>query len=101
MISVIIPANNEEGYIGTCLDLLLASDTGQVFVEIKSVTLCRENGVGVFPDAVSDRARSGTTGRRGRPAPPPAATDSTSDSASAATPPATRVSEERLWRVCR
>ncbi len=26
MISVIIPANNEEGYIGTCLDLLLASD---------------------------------------------------------------------------
>ncbi len=26
MISVIIPANNEEGYIGECLDLLLASD---------------------------------------------------------------------------
>lgn len=26
MISVIIPANNEEGYIGTCLDLLLASE---------------------------------------------------------------------------
>ncbi len=26
MISVIIPANNEEGYIGHCLDLLLASD---------------------------------------------------------------------------
>ncbi len=42
---------------GSRADLLLASDTGQVFVEIKSVTLCRENGVGVFPDAVSDRAR--------------------------------------------
>ena len=26
MISVIIPANNEEGYIGNCLDLLLASE---------------------------------------------------------------------------
>jgi glycosyltransferase involved in cell wall biosynthesis len=26
MISVIIPANNEEGYIGTCLELLLRSD---------------------------------------------------------------------------
>ena len=26
MISVIIPANNEEGYIGDCLDLLLISD---------------------------------------------------------------------------
>ncbi|MCK0096802.1 glycosyltransferase [Yoonia sp. F2084L] len=26
MISVIVPANNEEGYIGPCLDLLLASD---------------------------------------------------------------------------
>ena len=26
MISVIIPANNEEGYIGPCLDLMLASD---------------------------------------------------------------------------
>lgn len=26
MISVIIPANNEEGYIGTCLDLLLRSE---------------------------------------------------------------------------
>lgn len=26
MISVIIPANNEEGYIGTCLDLLLQSE---------------------------------------------------------------------------
>ena len=42
---------------GSRADLLLASDAGQVFVEIKSVTLCRENGIGVFPDAVSDRAR--------------------------------------------
>ena len=28
-----------------------------MFIEVKSVTLCRENGVGVFPDAVSERAR--------------------------------------------
>ena len=42
---------------GSRADLVLASDAGQVFVEIKSVTLCRENGIGVFPDAVSDRAR--------------------------------------------
>ena len=37
-------------------DLLLESATGRVFVEVKAVTLCREGGIGVFPDAVSDRA---------------------------------------------
>jgi sugar fermentation stimulation protein A len=37
-------------------DLLLRSADSRVFVEVKSVTLCREGGVGVFPDAVSDRA---------------------------------------------
>jgi sugar fermentation stimulation protein A len=42
---------------GSRADLVLAADAGQVFVEVKSVTLCREGGIGVFPDAVSDRAR--------------------------------------------
>ena len=28
-----------------------------MFVEVKCVTLCRENGLGLFPDAVSDRGR--------------------------------------------
>lgn len=42
-------------------DLLLEGDAGRVFVEVKSVTLYRENGHGdgwgAFPDAVSERAR--------------------------------------------
>jgi len=38
-------------------DLLLQGDNGQVFVEVKSVTLCRAGGQGVFPDAVSERGR--------------------------------------------
>lgn len=42
---------------GSRIDLLLAGDAGRVFVEVKSVTLCRDGGVGVFPDAVSDRGR--------------------------------------------
>lgn len=42
---------------GSRIDLLLAGDSGKVYVEVKSVTLCREGGVGVFPDAVSDRGR--------------------------------------------
>ena len=42
---------------GSRIDLLLAGDAGRVFVEVKSVTLYREGGVGVFPDAVSDRGR--------------------------------------------
>jgi sugar fermentation stimulation protein A len=38
-------------------DLLLEGGTGRVFVEVKSVTLCRSGGQGLFPDAVSDRGR--------------------------------------------
>ncbi|MFT6956485.1 MAG: sugar fermentation stimulation protein A [Halieaceae bacterium] len=42
---------------GCRADLLLSGPTGRVFVEVKAVTLCRENGQGVFPDAVSERGR--------------------------------------------
>ena len=42
---------------GSRIDLLLEGDHGRVFVEVKSVTLCREGGVGAFPDAVSERGR--------------------------------------------
>jgi sugar fermentation stimulation protein A len=48
---------------GSRVDLLLASeedDSGnrdRVFVEVKSVTLCRPGGKGAFPDAVSERGR--------------------------------------------
>lgn len=46
---------------GSRADLLLSGDISgarrRCFVEIKSVTLCREEGVGAFPDAVSSRAR--------------------------------------------
>jgi len=38
-------------------DLLLSGEEGQVYVEVKSVTLCREGGQGLFPDAVSERGR--------------------------------------------
>ncbi len=38
-------------------DLLLEGPAGRVFVEVKCVTLCTENGQGLFPDAVSDRGR--------------------------------------------
>ena len=38
-------------------DLLLQGPKGRVFVEVKSVTLCRPGGVGAFPDAVSERGR--------------------------------------------
>jgi len=42
---------------GSRVDLLLEGDAGRVFVEVKSVTLCRAGGHGVFPDAVSERGR--------------------------------------------
>ncbi|MEH6581085.1 MAG: DNA/RNA nuclease SfsA [Halioglobus sp.] len=42
---------------GSRIDLLLEGDTGQVYVEVKSVTLCRAGGLGAFPDAVSERGR--------------------------------------------
>lgn len=38
------------------VDLLLSGDDGSAYVEVKCVTLCRNGGVGLFPDAVSDRA---------------------------------------------
>ncbi len=39
------------------VDLLLEADERQCFVEVKSVTLLLEQGLGVFPDAVSERGR--------------------------------------------
>ncbi len=42
---------------GSRADLLLQGGEGQVFVEVKSVTLCVEDGQGLFPDAVSERGR--------------------------------------------
>jgi len=42
---------------GSRADLLLQGPEGRVFVEVKSVTLCRPGGVGAFPDAVSERGR--------------------------------------------
>jgi sugar fermentation stimulation protein A len=42
---------------GSRIDLLLRGASGTVFVEVKAVTLYREGGCGLFPDAVSDRGR--------------------------------------------
>jgi sugar fermentation stimulation protein A len=42
---------------GSRADLLLQGLPGRVFVEVKSVTLCRGDGRGAFPDAVSERGR--------------------------------------------
>jgi sugar fermentation stimulation protein A len=42
---------------GSRVDLLLEGNAGKVFVEVKSVTLCRQGGCGLFPDAVSERGR--------------------------------------------
>lgn len=42
---------------GCRADLLLQGPPGRVFVEVKSVTLCRTGGQGLFPDAVSERGR--------------------------------------------
>ncbi len=42
---------------GSRADLLLEGEPGRVFVEVKSVTLCRVGGQGLFPDAVSERGR--------------------------------------------
>lgn len=38
-------------------DLVLQGPAGRVIVEVKSVTLCRGDGQGAFPDAVSERGR--------------------------------------------
>jgi sugar fermentation stimulation protein A len=42
---------------GSRIDLLLEGAPGQVYVEVKSVTLCTGDGRGLFPDAVSERGR--------------------------------------------
>ncbi len=42
---------------GSRADLLLEGPEGRIFVEVKSVTLCRPGGQGAFPDAVSERGR--------------------------------------------
>lgn len=42
---------------GSRIDLLLSGAPGRVFVEVKCVTLCRDDGWGLFPDAVSERGR--------------------------------------------
>ena len=42
---------------GSRIDLLLEGAPGQVYVEVKSVTLCTGDGCGLFPDAVSERGR--------------------------------------------
>lgn len=42
---------------GSRADLLLQGSAGRVYVEVKSVTLCRAGGQGLFPDAVSERGR--------------------------------------------
>ncbi|GAB5451443.1 MAG: DNA/RNA nuclease SfsA [Halioglobus sp.] len=42
---------------GSRVDLLLEGAAGRVYIEVKCVTLCRADGLGVFPDAVSDRGR--------------------------------------------
>jgi sugar fermentation stimulation protein A len=42
---------------GSRIDLLLQGEAGRLFVEVKCVTLCREGGLGLFPDAVSERGR--------------------------------------------
>ena len=41
---------------GSRADLLLREGERECYVEVKSVTLCREAGLGAFPDAVSTRA---------------------------------------------
>jgi sugar fermentation stimulation protein A len=41
---------------GSRADLLLSDEERRCYVEVKSVTLCQEGGVGAFPDAVSTRA---------------------------------------------
>lgn len=45
------------GEEGSRIDLLLEAPDQSCFVEVKSVTLKLEGGLGVFPDAVSDRGR--------------------------------------------
>lgn len=43
------------GVDGSRVDLLLEGGSATCFVEVKSVTLCGDDGLGLFPDAVSRR----------------------------------------------
>ena len=52
-----IKAEVKYGEEGSRIDLLLEKPDQDCFVEIKSVTLKLDDGLGVFPDAVSDRGR--------------------------------------------
>ncbi|OMH32051.1 DNA/RNA nuclease SfsA [Motiliproteus sp. MSK22-1] len=45
------------GEEGSRIDLLLEGPQGRCYVEVKNVTLLREDGLGVFPDAVTERGR--------------------------------------------
>lgn len=38
-------------------DFMLEGDARRLYIEVKSVTLCRDFGVGAFPDAASERGR--------------------------------------------
>lgn len=42
---------------GSRADLVLSGDGARCVIEVKSVTLLQDNNTGVFPDAVSERAR--------------------------------------------
>ena len=42
---------------GSRADFVLSGDGGRLYVEVKAVTLHVGDGLGLFPDAVSDRAR--------------------------------------------
>ena len=45
------------GEEGSRIDLLLEGNKGRCYVEVKNVTLLRADGLGVFPDAVTERGR--------------------------------------------
>ena len=47
MISVIIPANNEAGFIGPCLDALLAQDTTRAAEVIVAANGCTDDTVAI------------------------------------------------------
>jgi sugar fermentation stimulation protein A len=52
-----IQAEVKYGKENSRIDLLLERDGERCFVEVKSVTLLVENGLGIFPDAVSARGQ--------------------------------------------
>ena len=55
MISVIIPAHNEEGYVGDCLERILASsDPGGIVQVIVVANACTDRTVGEALDKSAD-----------------------------------------------